>query len=137
MGRRDRRGLRAVRPGRSLADHFRARFGQDLDEDAVNHVHESVLVASALDDSTERIVTYLSARNIAINVVFFQVFAHGDGKLLRRAWLLDPVRTQAAAVASPAEGPGKPWNGEFYASFCHNPVSVRPSASVKPGGPLQ
>jgi len=109
-------------PGRSLADDFRTRFGQDLDEDALNHAHEIIIVASALDESTERIVGYLSARDIAINVLFFQVFAHGAEQLLSRAWLLDPVRTQSSAAAATPEGPSEPWNGEFYASFGHGPA---------------
>jgi len=108
-------------PGRSLADDFRARFGQDLAEDALNHTHEIIIVASALDASTERIVSYLSARDIAINVLFFQVFSHGTEQLLSRAWLLDPVRTQASAAGATTEGPSEPWNGEFYASFGHGP----------------
>ncbi|WP_337175652.1 endonuclease NucS domain-containing protein [Paludisphaera sp.] len=108
-------------PGRSLGDDFRARFGQDLDEDALNHAHEIIIVASALDESTERIVAYLSARDIAINVLFFQVFSHGAEQLLSRAWLLDPVRTQVSAAAATPEGPSEPWNSEFYASFGHGP----------------
>jgi len=108
-------------PGRSLAEDFRARFGQDLAEDGLNQAHEIVIVASALDESTERIVAYLSARDIAINVLFFQVFSHGSEQLLSRAWLLDPVRTQASAAAATPEGQSEPWNGEFYASFGHGP----------------
>jgi len=50
-------------------------------------------------------------------VLFFQVFSHDTGQLLSRAWLLDPVHTQASAAAVPAAGPSEPWNGEFYASF--------------------
>ena len=73
-------------------------------------------MAASLDDSTERIVAYLSERDIPINVLCFQVFTHGTEQLLSRAWLLDPVRTQVSAAATPA-GPSEPWNGEFYCSF--------------------
>ncbi len=102
--------------GKSLTDEFRAHFGHDLDEESLNQSHQIVIVASSLDDSTERIVTYLSQRDIAINVLFFQVFAHGTEQLLSRAWLLDPVVTQANAMSATA-GPREPWNGEFYSSF--------------------
>jgi hypothetical protein len=105
---------RRFAPGKSLGDDFRARFGQALDEDALNERHEIIIVASSLDDSTERIIAYLSERDIPINVLCFQVFSHGTEQLLSRAWLLDPVRTQV--VTTPA-GPNEPWNGEFYCSF--------------------
>ena len=76
-------------------------------------------MASSLDDSTERIIAYLSDRDVPINVLFFQVFTHGAEQLLSRAWLLDPVRTQVIAAATP-DGPNEPWNGEFYSSFGHD-----------------
>lgn len=105
-------------PGKSLAEDFRQRFGQDLDEDSLNHSHQIIIVAASLDDSTERIIAYLSERDIPINVLCFQVFTHGTEQLLSRAWLLDPVRTQVSAATTPA-GPNEPWNGEFYASYGH------------------
>ena len=106
-------------PGKSLAEEFRSRFGQALDEDSLNQSHQIIIVAASLDDSTERIIAYLSERDIPINVLCFQVFTHGTEQLLSRAWLLDPVRTQVSAVATPA-GPNEPWNGEFYSSFGHD-----------------
>ncbi len=103
-------------PSRSLAADFRQRFGQDLDEESLNQSHQIIIVAASLDDSTERIVAYLSERDLPINVLFFQVFTHDTEQLLSRAWLLDPVQTQVSAAATPV-GPSEPWNGEFYASF--------------------
>lgn len=105
--------------GRDLAADFRERFGQSLDDDTLNQSHQIVVVASTLDESTERIVQYLSERDIAINVLCFQVFTHRGVQLLSRAWLIDPIQAQSAA-ASPAIGPNEPWNGEFYASFGEN-----------------
>jgi hypothetical protein len=107
-------------PSRSLMDDYRTRFGQELDEDALNQSHQIIIVASALDDRTERIVDYLSKHNIPINVLFFQCFTHGNEQLISRAWLLDPVRTQVNA-ATPAAESNQPWNGEFYACFGHGP----------------
>ncbi len=103
-------------PGKSLADDFRQRFGQPLDEGTLNQSHQIIVVAASLDHSTERIVAYLNDRDIPINVLCFQIFAHGPDQLISRAWLLDPVDTQVNATALPA-GPKEPWNGEFYASF--------------------
>lgn len=91
---------RRFAPGRNLAEDFRRRFGQELDEEALNQNHEIVVVASSLDDSTERIIGYLSEREIGINVLCFQVFQHGPDQFLSRAWLLDRVRTQITTAAS-------------------------------------
>src|SRR5438552_1780099 len=71
---------------------------------------------AALDDSTERIVGYLNAREIPSNVLCFQVFTYSTEQLLARTWLLDPVRTQASAAATP-DSSNEPWNGEFYCNF--------------------
>lgn len=105
-------------PGLSLAQDFRQRFGQDLDEETLNQSHQIIIVAASLDDSTERIVAYLSDRDIPINVLCFQVFTHGTEQLLSRAWLLDPIRTQVSAAAA-SDGPNEPWNGEFYCNYGH------------------
>ncbi len=93
-----------------------------MDEETLNESHQIVIVAETLDESSERIVSYLNKRDIPINVLCFQIFANGDGqKLLSRAWLLDPVHTQASAAIRP-DREKEPWNGEFYASFGHGSV---------------
>lgn len=102
--------------GRSLKDDFRTRFGHELDEETLNDSHQIVVVASSLDASTERIVQYLNDRDIAINVLFFQVFQSGPDQLLSRAWLLDPVDVQVSATVGPDRAK-EPWIGEFYVSF--------------------
>jgi hypothetical protein len=103
-------------PGNSLAEDFRQRFGQTLDEDGLNQSHQIIIVAASLDASSERIVAYLSERDIPINVLCFQIFTNGAEQLLSRTWLLDPVRTQVSAAAT-LVGPSEPWNGEFYCSY--------------------
>lgn len=103
-------------PGRSLASDFQQRFSHKLDEDSINQAHQIVIVAASLDDSTERIISYLNERDIPINALCFQVFSHGPQQLLSRTWLLDPVQTQAGAATAVA-GPNEPWNGEFYCNF--------------------
>jgi uncharacterized protein YeaO (DUF488 family) len=110
---------RRFKSGQSLSDDFRSRFGQPLDEDTLNQSHQIVIVAAQLDDSSERIVAYLNKRDIAINVLCFQVFSNGSEQLLSRAWLLDPVHTQVNVIP-PSDGPVEPWNGEFYVSFGHS-----------------
>lgn len=107
--------------GSDLGADFLTRFGQALDEEALNASHQIVVVASSIDDSTSRIVRYLNERDIAINILCFQVFASGVERLLSRAWLLDPVQTQANAATS-QERAREPWIGEIYASFGHSPT---------------
>lgn len=104
--------------GGNLGEAFKQHFGAELDEETLNESHQIILVAAELDDSTERIITYLNARDIAINVLFFQVFQHGAERLLSRAWLIDPGETQAnVAATTKVKGEKEPWNGEFYVSF--------------------
>jgi hypothetical protein len=105
--------------GGSLSDAFRARFGAELDEETLNESHQIVVVAAELDDASERIVQYLNDHDIAINVLFFQVFQHGGDQLLSRAWLIDPGETQANAATTNTKRKGEkePWIGEYYVSF--------------------
>jgi hypothetical protein len=108
-------------PGHDLSADFQTRFFQTLDEDTLNQTHQIIIVAASLDESSERIVGYLNARDIAINVLCFQVFALGEEQLISRAWLLDPAHTQVSASVSPnKEREKEPWNGEFYACFGHS-----------------
>ena len=104
--------------GRNLDDSFREWFGSDLDEESLNRSHQIVIVAAELDDATERIIGYLNSRDIAINVLFFQVFEHNGEKLLSRAWLIDPGETQANVVSTAQTvREREPWNGEYYVSY--------------------
>jgi len=66
--------------GKTLDAAFQQRFGVELDEETLNQSHQIIIVAAELDPSTEWIMGYLNARDIAINVVFFQVFEHGIDK---------------------------------------------------------
>jgi hypothetical protein len=71
------------RPGQSLANDFKHRFGETLDEEVLNQSHQIVVVAAALDASTERIVAYLNERDVPINVLSFKVFSNGTEQYLR------------------------------------------------------
>ena len=102
-------------PGHSLDEDFQKRFGEELDEETLNQGHQIVVVAASLDDSTERIISYLNDRDIPINVLCFQVFENEKEQLLSRAWLLDPIHTQVSRVTS--AGVKEPWNGEFYCNY--------------------
>jgi hypothetical protein len=96
--------------GMELSVSFKERFETDLPE-AINNDHRMVIVASELDDSSERIVQYLSSRHsLNINVVFFTCFKRGKEELIGRAWLLDPE-----VVEERSEGRRKTaWSGYWF-----------------------
>jgi hypothetical protein len=102
--------------GTSLADAFRERFDDELPEE-LNTDHQLIIVASELDASTERIVSYLSDYGVPVNAVFFRYFQDGDREYLARSWLLDPVEAEGRARRTGTRR--KPvWNGQdFYVSF--------------------
>lgn len=71
-----------------------------------------MVVASELDDSTERIVNYLNDEyGAAINAVFFRFFQDGDSEYRSRVWLIDPGEAEVKMVERRGE---EPWNGEYY-----------------------
>lgn len=107
--------------GGAIGEGFLKFFGISLDEEQLNGSHQIVIVASTLDPSTERIVGYLNERDIAINVIFFQVFQDGANQYLSRAWLIDPIETETKASAKSKTGTVGEWNGEHYVSFGHIP----------------
>lgn len=100
---------------------FAQRFGGQMPE-AINESHELLIVASELDDATERIIAYLTEYSVPVNAVFFRVFKDKDREYLTRAWLTDPEEAQAKAQKSVDIKKGKePWNGtDYYVSFGHD-----------------
>ena len=110
---------RACHPERtnaSINEAFHKRFGVHEMPDELNANHELVIVASALDSATERIVTYLAEQHqVRINAIFFRFFRDGDREYLSRAWLNDPALVDSA---TPNQSVSQTeWNGEFYVSF--------------------
>lgn len=119
--------------GRSLDEDFRDRFGDALEAESLNSTHQIIVVASELDESTERIVGYLNQRDIAINVVFFQVFEHAGERLLSRAWLIDPSETQEnAAVSSSRAGESELSLSPETEGFRRDPEHDRRWVQTKP-----
>ena len=100
----------------SLDAVFCERFGVTAMPETLNEAHELLVVATVLDDSTERIIDYLTDFGVAINAAFFRVFKDGDKEYLTRAWLIAP-ETADAKISDKREK--LPWNGEYYVSFGH------------------
>lgn len=96
----------------SLNEAFKSKFNTVLDEENINNEVSIIIVASKMDNSTERIITYLNGKyGVPINILFFSVFSHGNEKLLSRVALIDetePVPSKHSVVD---------WNGEYYVSF--------------------
>ncbi len=96
---------------RSINEAFCQRFRVKAMPEELNGDHELIIVASALDPSTERIVTYLAEHHeVNINAVFFRFYRDGDREYIARAWLREP------SALAPGVGGGD-WNGEYYVSF--------------------
>lgn len=102
--------LAAVYLKRQLDAAFRERFGSALPQ-TLNETHTMMIVASAFDPSSQRIVRYLSeTHDIAINTAFFSVFEDQGRTLLATDWLLDQ-----AEVAERSEAKVQaPWSGLWY-----------------------
>jgi hypothetical protein len=96
---------------------FRIAFQLEPPE-TINVEHQLIVVASALDPASERIVTYSQSFGLPLNVVFFQTFEQDGGQYLTRTWLIDPTDEVPARKASQAKKQQAPWNGkDWYVSF--------------------
>jgi len=103
------------RKNESINEAFCKRFLVQQMPEELNQSHELVIVCSALDDSTERIVNYLAEyHQVKINAVFFRVFEDEGRRYLGRVWLRDPSEVELSQ--SPQSG-AEIWNGEYYVSF--------------------
>lgn len=112
-----REKYRPAAPDVSLDEAFCRHFSVREIPDELNESHELVIVASALDVSTERVVQYLAEQyGVTINAVFFRVFKDGDREYLTRAWLTEPTAEPVDASDSSRSERG-PWNGEYYFSY--------------------
>ena len=66
--------------GKPLKDAFEDTFDKEYSDVVINGQHSIKIVASKIDDTTERIIQYLSGKGIAINFVRFHLFKAADGK---------------------------------------------------------
>jgi hypothetical protein len=91
-----------------LETEFRRKFGSDLPE-TLNGDHRIVIVASELDESSERIIKYLSDQHgLNINAARFHYFRLPDNsEVLARVFLIEPseavlnVRTRGGGRRRP------------------------------------
>lgn len=84
--------------GKTLKAAFQSKFGTELPE-VINEHHAMRIVASEIDDSTERIIRYLAETyGVDINAVRFQFFQAADGRefLVRTFTIAPEVVAQTA-----------------------------------------
>ncbi len=99
-----------------LAEAFRERFEIAI-PDNVNASHRMLIVASELDDSSERIIQYLaSACSLDINVVFFTCFQNNGIELVGRSWLMDPEEVEERSDSRRKV----PWSGFWFINVGEN-----------------
>ena len=100
---------------KSLAESFSEKFGTSIPEN-INTNHSMIIIASELDDSSERIVQYLSDDyNVNINAIFFNYFKSGNDEIIGRAWLMDPEEVQERAESRKQA----PWSGYWFVNVGH------------------
>ncbi|MGW5075804.1 hypothetical protein [Rhodococcus sp. NPDC004095] len=103
---------------------FAKAFGVSSVPDILNETHTLTVVASSMDDSTERLVTYLaSGYDVPINVLFFDYYEDDGRSYLARTWLVDPDIAETPGGRGPASPKKQPrWNGrDWYVSFGEEP----------------
>ena len=88
-----------------LEEIFRQRFETDVPE-TLNGDHRLLVVGSVIDDSTERIIKYLSDKHgVNINAATFEYFQEADGaEFLARVFLIEP---SAVDLQTRAKGTSK------------------------------
>lgn len=103
---------------------FEEVFAQTFGDPAPEYLGSEVqltIVATELDDSSERIVGYLRDFGVPINAVFFAYLEDDDRRYLARSWLASNVQTSGTA---PARKSGKKaeWNGQdWFVTFGEGP----------------
>jgi hypothetical protein len=90
--------------GKTLEAAFQSKFDVELPE-VINEHHAMLVVASEIDDSTERIIRYLSETySVDINAVRFQFFQAPDGgQMLVRTFTVAPEEAKTNVNKRPGK----------------------------------
>lgn len=115
-----------------LADDFEEHFGEQLD--AIADVPRMVIVAAHLDDSTERMIDFLSDTfSVPVNAVLFQPFA---GDLIGRTWLRPDVdKSSASGKRSSASAASREQAKQFWDSWLPIGRAVLSDIKLPQSGP--
>ncbi|EFV14129.2 hypothetical protein [Segniliparus rugosus] len=89
--------------------------------DDLNGELSLTVVASELDSSSERIVTYLRSFGVPINAVFFSYLEDEGRRYLARSWFAASEEESTTASAGSKKSKRATWNGiDWYVSFGAN-----------------
>jgi len=99
---------------KSFEKSFVDKYDDNLPEE-INEEHDMLIVATNLDNETERIINYLSKYyNVSINVVFFKFFKNDSSEYLTRSWLIDPQLIEEKAISNLIQNKSETWNGHDF-----------------------
>lgn len=106
--------------------------------DEVNGDRQLTLVASELDNASERIVSYLRGFGVPINAVFFSYLEDDGRRYLARSWLAtsdeDSSGTAPAKRSKRASWNGRDWYVSFGGSLGRQWEDARTHGFVSAGG---
>jgi hypothetical protein len=107
--------------GQTLAVAFQSKFGGEIPE-VLNEHHAMLVVASEIDDSTERIIRYLSETyGVDINAVRFQFFQAQDGReFLVRTFTVPALEAEENVKRGPSKRAGKTTRTDFLGAVDEN-----------------
>lgn len=111
--------------GKDFESAFNDKFDVDPPEQ-INQEHDLLIVATELDNETERIINYLSDNyNVPINAVFFRYFVDEQKEYISRSWLIDPNEVIEKISRTKMKSKSEAWNGkDFVANIdAYNDVS--------------
>lgn len=105
----------------TLDKAFKKKFDEELPE-ILNESHKMLVVASEIDESTERIINYLSdLYGVAINAISFQYFKDDNGKeYLARAFLIEPSEVDRKSKTKRASKRQPPLPFEEFKEIAEN-----------------
>lgn len=107
---RDVHALCLEKNGRTLDELYRERFSTSP-PDTLNASHQMMIVAGSMDETTKRIIEYLSEEHgVGINVSFFNVFEEGGVQWLSTDTLLEQEEVTDRATRKARA----PWSGYWY-----------------------
>ena len=111
--------------GETLAISFQSKFRSELPE-VLNDHHAMLVVASEIDDSTERIIRYLSETyGVDINAVRFQFFQAQDGReFLVRTFTVAPREVEENIKRGPSKRTIKITQKDFLGALDQNGKAV-------------
>lgn len=81
--------------------------------DELNNELQLTVVAASLDNSSERIVSYLRGFGVPINVVFFSYLEDEDRRYLARSWFATDDDSRGSS-GNAKKSKRAPWNGEDW-----------------------